>query len=363
MNDYALANKACHQFVDEFQPDADFGPIFMYPARSLAILDTQLFKWAGHGLGDNVMYQFRDAEYMTADEYDEFIFDPSHFLMTKWLPRVHKGLEGFSKYPAMRLNVWTGWFNTLPALLDPDIQAAWKVANEAGAEFGAWFGSVIQYFNEVKAKGMPQAWAGWSWAPFDIIGDSLRGAMGIYTDMIRCPDKLLEAIEKATHFTIEYGSGAAGADLPFCWIWLHKGSDNMISHEQYGKFYWPGLKRAIEALVEKGVTPVIYCEGDENQRLEFFQEVPKGKVIFHFSIVDMARAKEMLGDTACIMGNIPNSLMVSGTPDDIKAYCKTLIDTAGKNGGYIMDTASLLDEAKPENVKMMYEFTREYGRY
>jgi len=28
-----------------------------------------------------------------------------------------------------------------------------------------------------------------------------------------------------------------------------------------------------------------------------------------------------------------------------------------------MDTSALLDEAKPENVKAMFEFTKEYGLY
>jgi Uroporphyrinogen decarboxylase (URO-D) len=335
----------------------------MYPAEAMKTLGIKWFKWAGHGLSDNVMYQYQDGEYMTAKEYDEFLYDPSHFMTTKWLPRSFKGLEGLSNFPAMRMNMWFGWTGIMPAIADPSVQEALKIAIKGGEQINEWFASLGQYADEIKAKGFPQAYGTLNWAPFDIIGDTLRGAMGVYTDMIRHPDKLLEAIEKAVPISIDYGAGAAGADLPFCWIWLHKGSDGSMSVEQYGKFYWPSLKKVIEGLIKKDITPVIYCEGDENSRLEFFQEVPKGKVIFHFSIMDMARAKEMLGDTACIMGNIPNSLMFSGTPDDIKAYCKKLIDTAGKNGGYIMDTSSLLDEAKPENVKMMYEFTREYGCY
>ena len=33
------------------------------------------------------MYQYVDDEYMTADEYDEFIYDPSGFMLGKWAPR------------------------------------------------------------------------------------------------------------------------------------------------------------------------------------------------------------------------------------------------------------------------------------
>jgi hypothetical protein len=47
----------------------------------------------------------------------------------------------------------------------------------------------------------------------------------------------------------------------------------------------------------------------------------------------------------------------------VRAYCKRLIDTVGKDGGFIMDTSVMLDEAKPENLKAMIDFTKEYGVY
>jgi uroporphyrinogen-III decarboxylase len=77
----------------------------------------------------------------------------------------------------------------------------------------------------------------------------------------------------------------------------------------------------------------------------------------------MFKAKEVLGDTVCIRGNVPLSILVAGTSDDVKAYCKKLIDVCGKGGGFIMDAATGLDDAKPENVRAMFEFTKEYGVY
>lgn len=363
MNDYAKAREVCHKFVDEFQPDADFGPILAYPAKPMETLGIKWFKWAGHGLPDNVMYQFMEGEYMKADEYDEFLYDPSHFMTTKWLPRSFSALEGLAGFPPTRLMMWFGWTGLLAGLAAPEVQAALEAARKGGEELGQWFASIGQYAGEIKAKGFPQAFAAFSWPPFDIVGDTLRGTRGIMADMIRKPDKLLAAVDKATQMTIDYGAGAAGADLPLCWIWMHKGSEGFMSDQHYKTFYWPFLKRAIEGLVDMGVIPVVYCEGDDTPRLEYFAEVPPGKVIFHFAQMDMAKAKAVLGGIAAISGNLPNRLMVTGTPDDIKEYCKKLIDTCGKDGGYIMDTSALLDEAKPENVKAMFEFTREYGIY
>ena len=42
---------------------------------------------------------------------------------------------------------------------------------------------------------------------------------------------------------------------------------------------------------------------------------------------------------------------------------KKLIDYVGKDGGYIMDAAAHVTDAKIENVKAMFEFCREYGVY
>ena len=71
----------------------------------------------------------------------------------------------------------------------------------------------------------------------------------------------------------------------------------------------------------------------------------------------------MLGDHICIRGNVPLSLLCTGTPDEVKYYCKKLIDVVGKGGGYIMDAGGGLDEAKAENVHAMIDFTKEYGIY
>ena len=47
----------------------------------------------------------------------------------------------------------------------------------------------------------------------------------------------------------------------------------------------------------------------------------------------------------------------------MKEYCKKLIDVLGKDGGYIMDSSACIDEARPENLKAMIDFTKEYGVY
>jgi hypothetical protein len=362
MNDYAAARAACHKFVDHFQPDADFGPIFAYPAKAMETLGWNAFRWPGNGLGDDTIYQYVEGEYMTADEYDEFIYDPSDFMMRKWAPRQFKALAGFSQIVPLRRLMWAGWMN-FGFFASPEMKESLRLAIKAGEEVNEWWGSQAQYWGELQAKGYPLAYAGWDWAPFDILGDTLRGTHQILADMRRRPSKLHDALEVATQIGIEYGSAAAGAPLPLCWVWIHKSTREFMSDAQFREFYWPSLRKVLVALVDKGVIPVIYWEADFESRLEIIGDVPPGKMIYHLSNTNYEKAKAVLGGVTALMGNVPNTMLLSGTPDDVRGYCRKVIDKVGKGGGLIMDAAIMLDEAKPENLKAMFDFTREYGVY
>jgi uroporphyrinogen-III decarboxylase len=53
-------------------------------------------------------------------------------------------------------------------------------------------------------------------------------------------------------------------------------------------------------------------------------------------------------------------MLVAGTPDQVREYCKKLFDVVGDGGGFILDAGvGIPDEAKPENVLAMYEFAKE----
>jgi uroporphyrinogen-III decarboxylase len=136
-----------------------------------------------------------------------------------------------------------------------------------------------------------------------------------------------------------------------------------MSEEQFQKFYWPTLRKVIIGLVNEGMVPQLFVEGGYNQRLEVISDVPKGKVVWWFDLTDMARAKKTVGRVACIAGNVPLSLLCTATPDEVKAYCKELIDVAGQDGGFIFSTGAGMQGAKAENVSAMIEFSKDYGIY
>ena len=139
--------------------------------------------------------------------------------------------------------------------------------------------------------------------------------------------------------------------------------DGFMSDEQYRKYYWSDLQAIIEEIIKNGMTPYIYTEGDYNTRLDCLKEVTAGKVIYHFETVDMANAKKVLGDTACISGGFPVYLLEHGTRQQVIDEAKRLIDICAPGGGYIFETNCGLDNPLPGNLEALMETVREYGKY
>ena len=365
MYDYEKLGPAWVKWARYFDMDAFFSPGPIGPGRMFEALDYRLYKWPGHGARPNTTYQYVEGEYMKAGEYDHLIQDPSDFWLRVYLPRIFGALE-----PLQRLGPLTDIIEmpiTGPCIVPfglPEVQAALQALMDAGREAQEWIQVIGQINTDAMAVGYPLMNGGMSKAPFDTLGDTLRGTHGIVMDMFRQPDKLLEALERLVPLEIKRGvSGATANGVPIVFMPLHKGADGFMSDEQFDTFYWPTLKQVILGLVEEGIVPMLFAEGGYNSRLEAIKDLPRGKVIWHFDRTDMVQAKLVLGDAACIMGNVPSSLLFSGTPEEVTEYCEQLIDTAGKGGGFILAEGAVIDEGRPENILAVVEAAKSLGVY
>jgi uroporphyrinogen-III decarboxylase len=192
----------------------------------------------------------------------------------------------------------------------------------------------------------------------------LRGTKGIMTDMYRRPEKILEAIKRITPMIIEDAVHAAKMALsPVVMMPLHKGTGGFMSQKQFETFYWPSLREVMLGLVNEGLVPMPFAEGDYMPRLQTIKDMPDGKIIWYFEAMDMATAKQTLGRNACIAGNLPVSVLCTGTPEEVKEACRRLIETCGPGGGYILTAGASVNEGNPENFRAMMEAAKEYGVY
>jgi uroporphyrinogen-III decarboxylase len=350
-----------------FQPDSIMGLFNTNQAATVAVGD-RMTKFPGHGLGPDGSFQFVEGEYMKGEDYDAFLDDPADWGIRTYWPRVFTELEGLSLLPHLGLSTF-GTYSLfyLGVVKAPPVAKALRAladAIDAQAESDARAVSTVQ---RLAAAGFapPTFMGSLIEAPFDFMSDTLRGMRGIMLDIHRRPDKLLAAQEKVLHMVLEYAikwSRATGINVAF--IPLHRGSDGFMSLAQFEKFYWPQLKALQVGLVEAGIMPFVFYEGVWNQRLKYLAELPKGKTCGLFQASDIFKVKEVVGDTMCIMGGMPNSLLQAGTAEQVRDLTRRLCQECGKGGGYIMSVGvGEMEGCRPDLVKVWVDSTKEFGVY
>jgi uroporphyrinogen-III decarboxylase len=354
----------------ELAPDCYFPPLHaLYPGKALESLKCRQIKWPGHGVPNDAGYgyQYVEGEYMKADEYDSLLNDPLDFIIRTYLPRIFESLEPFQLLPSLKDLFIQGYKGSLSSAFfaKPEIVEAFGSVYRAGLEAMKYVEGAAEFHREMVALGFPSGMGTAMYAPFDHISDMLRGMRGVMLDMYRQPEKLLEAAEKI-YFPSIFEAGVARAKQSGCprvFIPLHRGGDLFMSSKQFETFYWPGLKRVILGLIDEGLTPCPFFEGKFDTRLEYLTDLPKGKILAFFDSSDIFRAKEILGENMCLAGNVPLSLLKTGTSGQIEEYSIKLIDKVGKGGGFIMSASAVLDDAEPELVRIWADFTKKYGTY
>jgi hypothetical protein len=363
MYDYKACVAAWRKFMIDFYDDMDsfMGPGFVFSGRVMDIMDYKNYSWPGHGLGDDVnTFQFIEAQYMKADEYDAFIKDPSDFGFRVITPRIVGAAEALADFPPLNTFMGTPMSLTAP-FARRKMRDAFKRMIAAGEEMERQQKILREFNREALEMGFPAGRGGMGIAPFDVIGDFLRGTEGTAIDMFRQPEKLLEAIDVITEINIKRFMATPGHTVGFP---LHKGDDTFMSRKQFEKFYWPSLKKTIDALIEEGIMVSLFAEGAYNERLEYIGDFPKGWVTWMFDKTDMAKAKKMIGDKCCIAGNVAGSIVITGTPKQVKKECRNLIETCAPGGGYILAGGCSATETKnPANFRAFMEAAREYGVY
>jgi hypothetical protein len=368
MYDYPKLGQALKKFNTDFLPDTISASPIYGPGRVFDILDYKLYRWPGHGVPDTAGYQCVEAEYMLADEYDSLIRDPSAFFMRNYLPRVFGALDPW-KFLGPLTDIQELPF-TGGALIPyglPAVKEAFLKLLEAGEVALEWIQACLAIDGESRASlGLPSFFGGFSKAPYDILGDTLRGTKHVLLDKFQRPKKVLEAVERLVPLAIDQAVRAAGPGAsPLIMMPLHKGADSFMSTSDFKTFYWPTLKATILGMIDHGLIPCLFVEGAYNKRLDIITDpdIPAGSTIWIFDQTDIREVKKRLGGWACFSGNVPSSVIKTVTPQEVVTFTKRLIDDVGRDGGYVLANGAVIDDANPENLHAMIDTCKEYGVY
>ena len=369
MYDYEKYKQASRKFSLDFRLDYTIFSGSFNPGRVFDALDMKTYSWPGRpNHPRDRAFQVLEAEFMKGDEYDALIADPEAFYTRIYMPRAFGALTGLG----MLSSAWaTVEIPFAPIFLVPfglpEGQMALKALLDAGQEALNWVNALEDLEGGIlRERGLPRLPGGCTKAPFDMIGDTVRGTQGILTDMYRQPGKLLEALDRMVPVSLQLGEGSATTnDNPFVFIPLHKGADDFMSDKNFRKFYWPSHLKVIMGLINEGLVPYHFVEGRYHNRLDVLADsgIPPRSTFWNFDQIDMVQAKKKVGSWGAIGGNVQGSVLYACTPQQVADSVKKLIDECGYNGGYALGTALVLDHTTPENLHAMIDTAKEYGRY
>lgn len=224
---------------------------------------------------------------------------------------------------------------------------------------------------------------------------NLMGHEYIFRAMVKEPEKVHSLLDKITEYSIKYHTafkGHAHAVVSLDPV----AATEATSPKQYEEFVKPYLERDFDAIAKAGMIPINHPCGDTTGILHMAADViPKGSpgaihAIYGnvetrpmslkflrdtvgdvaldpgdpYSIILKAVKKEV-GDKVCICGNVdPISILLEGTPEQVKATAKRNIKYGAEGGGFIlMPACDTNPNTPPENFKALVDAAKEYGSY
>jgi uroporphyrinogen-III decarboxylase len=348
-HDYNLAFAAARKCAADFDWDAVVGNMVYVWTGLTQALGTRYYATPGIEVGPDSGFQYLEPpegkEFMKADEYDLLIANPTDFLLNTWLPRT---------------------LRDVPAPGQPATSRGHQALIKGGMAMMQYFSAFgDQHARLINESGTVPAICGILKSPFDIIADKLRGYIGLTMDMMEQPEKVRAAAEALMPhmYNVALTTADPAKQVPVT-IWMHRGCVPFVSPDQFDSHYWPTLKPIIENLWANGHQTLFYAEGDWGRHLESFAELPDASIVYHVDQGDLFDTHRRIGHKFCLSGGLPNRILSFGTPDQVREYCKKIIDDVAADGGYIMDAGAIMqDDTSVENMRAMTDFTREYGVY
>ncbi len=313
------------------QWDCYAGMHYLYgDAKLMRAVGFNNYKFPGTELGDNEMYQTIETEVMSRDDL-RTIRD--------------KGLQPFY----MKL------MKTLHGTSTPRI--IW-----------GFIQSERYQKKEIKATAKRgQCYVYGAGAPTGNELFSLTRSMAKYfQDMFQMKGELVEILQR---FNDEFFAMATkqiekmGVRRAF--VPCTRTSGAFLSKRMFEQFSWPFIKDMATRLIAKDIVPFFHMDTDWGNNIEYFLELPRGRFVMELdSATDIFRAREILGDHACIAGDIPASMLTIGSATEVDDYCRRLITEVGGKGGFILRPGCTMPmDARHANVKAMFESIDRYGTY
>jgi len=291
-----------------------------------AYTEAMRVKLPGKELGPDEPFQFVEAEFMLASDYDVILDKGWNTWNTDFMKKIQNP-------------PWKGRIGNFKVL--------WHFIR-----VGMNTGKNIKYWRE---RGLPVMFHVGVAPPFDIFSLS-RSLRSFYRDLFEMPEKVKKAVEVGTDAMIKLGiDNAKRAKGDRVAIFAMRSSASFISPTIFDEISFPSIRRMVEGYHAAGLVSVLHCDGNWDLMIPRFRELPRASCVVELDgATDIRKAREVLKDHLCLKGDVKAAMLSLGTKEEVETYCGELIEFMGHDGGFILGSGCEVPiTAKVENVAAM----------
>lgn len=187
-----------------------------------------------------------------------------------------------------------------------------------------------------------------AWGPFTL-GARIIGEEVMLKSLYRDPGFVEKVCRFATGLLMRfYGSLLNDHLLDVILLGEPTASGDLISRKQFEASVIPHLSSFVDWVKARGCESIIHICGNTTDRLDLFPATGAACISVDHK-TDIGKAKEVLCGTMCLAGNVdPVRVLLQGSVREVEETCKSVLETAGKEGGFILMPGCDIPPTVPE---------------
>jgi len=197
----------------------------------------------------------------------------------------------------------------------------------------------------------------------------MRGGIDkLVYDIYRKPDFAKKLIQKVADINLEIAKHILdrGVDLVAESDDIADCRTTFFSPKIFREFFFPCLKRVIDECHRRGLPYMKHSDGNLYPILDDLIALGvDGLHPIEPNVMDLADVKRRYGDKLFLRGNVDcTHVLPYGMEEDVRRDVRRCIDAAAEGGGFILaDSNSIHSNVKTENILIMINEGRKYGKY
>ncbi len=199
--------------------------------------------------------------------------------------------------------------------------------------------------------------------PFDLLS-LIRGTENLMMELLTVdPEVIRDALDWCRRANLEFAKAQKDAGAHATSIGDSYAGPNLIHPDMYRQFALEHEITLAKQVQDYGIPWSLHICGATDPIIEDMLSTG-ARIIEVDWQVDMARAHEICGDRAVLMGNIdPSDPLAHGTPEQVDAKSRKVIEDCKGRSLFLSSGCAMGRLTPPENMQAMVDAPKKYGTY